>query len=181
MNKRGQFYIIAAIIIIIVLLTVVGIVNYTKKEKQNVKIYDLSNELKTESAKVIDYAVYNKEDVQSAMSNFTQDYFLIYAQEKEPNSELVFIYGSADEGVNIVTYTQEDTGNVNINIGGSTMVLNRQEGKLRSRQVSPSDINNYMINVTLLENTYDFELQKGQNFFFVIKKSLGDEEYVARN
>ncbi|MFC1710821.1 hypothetical protein ACFLZJ_01550 [Nanoarchaeota archaeon] len=74
MNKRGQFYLLAAFIIIGVMVAFIAISNYSERQSFS-KIKDLGAELSIEGPKVIDYGTYNGT---SKMENFTQQ-FATYA------------------------------------------------------------------------------------------------------
>ena len=53
-NKSGQFYILATIVIISLIVGLLAITNYSQK-KEDLRVYDLGNELESESAKILDY------------------------------------------------------------------------------------------------------------------------------
>ena len=52
-QKRGQFYLIAALVIIAVIIGYAGISNYLEK-KESIKLYNLGEELGIESENVLD-------------------------------------------------------------------------------------------------------------------------------
>ena len=62
MNKRGQFYLVAAVIIVLVVIGISSVKTYSviKSEPQNLE--DLSLELSEETARIVDYGVYNGEN-----------------------------------------------------------------------------------------------------------------------
>ena len=51
-NKRGQLYLIAALIIVFVIIGFFSLGNYAKKQKTDVKIYDIAKELEIETGNV---------------------------------------------------------------------------------------------------------------------------------
>lgn len=53
-GKRGQFYLIATIVIISLLVGVFVLSSYSKGKSQS-RVYELGNELKRESSKMLDY------------------------------------------------------------------------------------------------------------------------------
>ena len=177
-NKRGQFYLIAAVIIVIILMVLASSINYVKKDNPRIKVYELSQELKGESAKVIDYGVYQGEDIPWRIDNFTKEYFSKYADEKEPNSEIAFIYGDYDK-VKFSAYTKEDSGSINFYLGESRIGLVKTEGSkwIDKEEDNPRD-NTLIVN---LGANYTFKLNDGENFFFVIKKGIGEDNYVGSN
>ena len=60
MNKRGQFYIVAAIIIVLTLSGILSITTYAIAKPSPKTIQDLSKDLKTESSKIVDHGIYTK-------------------------------------------------------------------------------------------------------------------------
>lgn len=53
-DKRGQFYLIAALVIIVMIIAVVGIYNSTRR-KEDSRIQNLAEQLRIESGKILDY------------------------------------------------------------------------------------------------------------------------------
>jgi len=102
-NKKSQYYLIAAVIIVTIILGASVLTNYIITREEPVKFYDLNQELEQESASVVDYGIYNELDILDLIENFTSEYFVEYAEEKDKDIEFVFIYGSKDN-VKIATY-----------------------------------------------------------------------------
>jgi len=71
MNKRGQYYLVAAIIFIGIIFILISVVNQSKKET-NTRIYELSKEMKIESSKVMEYSVNTGNTAN--MEDFTKEY-----------------------------------------------------------------------------------------------------------
>ena len=90
-NKRGQFYLIAAIIIIGALIGVVTVTNFaiTRQSADEIKVYQLSQELKLESEQVINYGILTS-SLDTALSRFTEEYSS-YIGDQE--NDVYFIYG----------------------------------------------------------------------------------------
>ena len=61
MNKRGQFYLVAAMVIIVLIVGFAAVQNYTKKSR-TIKLIDLKEELGIESGKVLDFGTFNLEN-----------------------------------------------------------------------------------------------------------------------
>ena len=74
-NKRGQFYLIAAIVIIAIVVGFATLSNFFNRgvvdEK---KVYFLSKELDIEGAYVIDYSVFKGNEAVILLEQFAQDY-----------------------------------------------------------------------------------------------------------
>ncbi len=102
-NRRGQFFLIAAVVIIVVTVSIVTISNYTQK-KDTVKLYDLGQELGIESQSVLDYGTYselNETQMKMLMENFIQNY-VDYIGE---TGNLYFVFGNRQK-INVIGYQQ---------------------------------------------------------------------------
>ncbi len=102
-NKRGQFFIIAAIIIITVIISIVTVSNYSQP-KQTTKLYDLGQELGIESQQVLDYGTYNElndTEMQSLMENFIQNYVSYMGGKRN----IYFVFGNA-QVIDVVGYQE---------------------------------------------------------------------------
>ncbi|MEM3113243.1 MAG: hypothetical protein QXI33_02355 [Candidatus Pacearchaeota archaeon] len=176
MNKRGQFYIIAAVIIIILIIGAVVLTNYTIKgdEKEEVKIYELTKELNLEGESVTNYGIFNERDLDSVFGQFTSDYGRYISTGEE---DIYFAYGNKTS-MKIIGYVKEDAGNFELSIGGSSSVLKIEKfvsGKEEKLDIvyengPPGDEVNPNVIVDIAGKKYPFQIKKGQNFFFVIKQ-----------
>ncbi|MEK6917841.1 MAG: hypothetical protein AABW51_02735 [Nanoarchaeota archaeon] len=157
LNKRGQFYLIAAIVIISLIIGFFLISNSSKK-KENVRVYELSEQLKIEGKKVVDYGIINDN---TKVKEFTKN-FSDYAGEE---IDVVYIVGNYSQvgfsyiyDIEIFKYNQagqeEPVGNY---------------------------INETKVTINLNSLNYTFMLNKGENFYFVMTQTLNGEKYVARN
>lgn len=175
-GKGGQFYIIAAIIIIVIIIAVYSAGNYAFKRKTETKIYDLSKELDFEGEQVLNYGLYKSEDSKALMSDFIKSYETIV----ESGSNLVLVYGDAT-GYTVATYQDVLEGEFGIEIGSTSVGLpiERRKFEMNDTIVGGGDDKKVVVQLTEGEKAYDytFNLEEGQNFFFIIKKG-GD---VARN
>jgi hypothetical protein len=100
-NRRGQFFLIAAVVIIVVIVSIVTIANYTQK-KDDIKLYDLGEELGIESQQVLDYGTYNslnESEMKELMENFIENY-VNYAGE---GKNIYFIFGNKYK-INVIGY-----------------------------------------------------------------------------
>ena len=178
MNKKGQFYIVAAIIIVLALSGIASTTTYASVKSKPRTIESLSLDLKEESSRIIDYGVYNSEDLSVLLDKFTDTDFAPYFLHKTDNANVVFIYGNRNN-LNAVKYKREVTGTISASIGGGTdwkIVSNFAE-----RGVISDDDNDDKVDVTLLEKTYTFDLKDNEMFYFVMVQEKEGEEYVERN
>lgn len=176
MNKRGQFYILAAVIIIGVIIGLGVAVNTAKAKTKPAKFYDMSDEFGKESYKVIDYSIANKEDVDSKIQNFTETYVEDYLKQNDPDAEVTFVFGDYDE-VRVVNYTK-NIGHVSMYIKEKMFAEELVTKKPEYNIFKPIDRE---VNLNIAGNNYSFKLNEGQNFLFVLKKCKEEECYVAKS
>lgn len=167
MKKRGQFYIVAAIIIISVLLGIAALTNYIITKPQPAKLYDLGKELDLETGNVVAHGIYtDKATLDSLMENWANQYVNYAHQYGE--IEWVFIYGNYNK-VTVLVFSEQTIGTIDICVSGgecSTITLTGQE--VRKDIQSPTG---NQIEINAFDNKYDFQLNTGENFFFVLNKS----------
>jgi len=175
-DKKGQFYLLAAIVIVTLIIGLAGVSNYAKK-KSDTRLVDLGEELGIEGGRVLEYGVYNPENT-NKIDEFTQDYNQ-YAGE---GKNLFFIYGDSS-GITLVTYETVLNGIIRV---GNMQIPISGEGK-KEKQITPDDSNKITISLEVLEDReistkeYDFELKPGENFYFIIEQKLtsGEEQVVV--
>lgn len=172
MNKRGQFFLIAALVIagIIITLTTINISTRTSDIKTTA-IYDLSKEIDYESSSLIDYGVYNPNNITGYMNSLMANY-----SAANPNTDIVFVYGNfGGDTLTGTSYFSEPIARSSFAGAGFTT----REKKIK--QVNGT-IDNKKVNVTLSDNsTISFNLKSGENFFIVLKMESGEETIVAKN
>ena len=178
-EKKAQFYIVVAVIIIVVLAGLLSVTNYINTSKKPVKFYSLADELGIESGNVINYGIYQQKDTSQLIENFT-DTYSDYFDRMAGRSELIFVYGN-ETNLSMIAYSNVTTGRISLEIGETNTFVDIQ-GKAKQKsslilQILPEFDNYVLVNVT--DRQYKFVLNKGQNFFFVITKQIGEEKYVA--
>jgi|SRR3989338_11364792 len=163
-QKRGQFYLLAAIVIISVIIGFAGVSNYYKKS-QSVKVYDLGEELNIEGDNVLDYGVINED--KTKIEDFAGS-FSGYAESGD--KEIYFIFGDKD-GITVRSFDDINTG---IITAGSSTINIIQEGAVDQTFTPLGD----KINVSIEGNNYEFNIKEGENFYFVIFQNVGEERFV---
>lgn len=164
MNKRGQFYLLAAMIIITLIVGFASVSNYAQK-KSDVKVYDLKDELNIESGKVLEYGTFSN---QMETGDFIEKY-AIYAGE---NKEIYFVYGNENQiefvrfGAIVGSVSLAGEEPSNIPVMGEEYATIIPQGKKT-------------VDVTIGINSYEFELKPGQNFFFVISQEVEGEQHIV--
>jgi len=169
-NKRGQFYLLAAIIIISVIVGFAAVSNIAKK-KSSVKLYDIKEELNIEGGEVLEYGEFFAENLENTINDFTDKYKEYTGEDKE----LVFIYGNSEE-VKKISFSRETS--VKSGVGESSQTTYELRKKEESLFVEPGTDK---VNVTIDTRNYDFELKPGQNFFFIISQELEGETHIVKS
>jgi hypothetical protein len=173
MNKRGQFFLIAAIIIVGLVIGLANVVNSVGVGNKQESFYDLANEINFETKRVFDYGVYQERELDSLVQGYLENYTNYIAEE-----EVLFIYGNAGD-INGLFF-EETGGNVGISTGIDlpNPAISIQYLTGETAEVGYDQQTN-IVDVTIQGVTYSFMLRKGQNFFFVIIKEDDDERFVA--
>ncbi len=152
-DKKGQFYIVAAMILVIVVSSIVTINNYSSKKEFTKEAELRGKELVIESERVLDYDSANN---QENILTFAEG----YSNYLEEEADIIFIYG--EEG-SLDAFTYEDGGYIDLNSG---LVVDNVNGT---------------ITFTRTNEQYQFNLNRGKNFYFILSKEAGSEKYVYTN
>jgi len=173
MDKKGQFFLIAAIVISLIVITL-GTVYITKVSPKapETRIYDLSEEIKMESNQVIDNGVFYSSSLSPQETENRINQLIANYSQTNPDTDLVIVYGNKNRYC-IVNYTTEESGK--ISMGGSSST--QQTGRQRAACSAPSSSGN--VSVVIGNATYVFDLKEGQNFYVALKKTIKREQIVA--
>lgn len=155
MNKRGQFYLVGAIVIVSLIIGFVTITNYTKQDSST-KIYDLSEELGIESSQVLEYGLVNQDD---KIPDFTEKFGVLNSQVK-----LVIIIGNEKE-IKKVTYND---------ISGSFSYGDSGKEFKGATSIENIPIVENKVTVIIDGISHTFNLQEGQNFYYVLSEANPD-------
>jgi hypothetical protein len=167
MNKRGQFYLVAAIVIVALIVGFTTIQNYTSKE-ESTKVYDLGEELGIEGNQVLEYGLVNLAQgtsssenefvsISSLFDHFTSKYST-YISDQSIN--IYFIFGN-ETSISVVSYN-ELSGT--FSLGGVTTEINQATSV---QEIVPED---GKILVTIDSSEHEFDLQPGENFYYIISQ-----------
>ncbi len=171
MNKRGQFYLVGAIVIVSLIIGFVTITNYTKQD-QSTKIYDLSQELGVEGNQVLEYGLVNQgtqiagsnvKSLDELIPDFTNKYSKYLSDDKV---KLVFIFGDKD-GLKLLRYNELSGG---FSVGG---VKEQILGGTSIQNITPI-AGETKITVMIDNIPHVFDLQEGQNFYYVVSQENAD-------
>ena len=167
MEKRGQFYLVSAIIVAAIVISVIVVSNYSKKNEY-LDLNSLRDELKIESAKVLDYGINNKLS-QAGMSQLIQNFTQKYIDTESRDKNLYFVFGNQN---NITLKGYQNTAHA-VSLD-STAVTSSSGAFLRSTAPLGNSVT-----LSIDKNSYIFTLKSGENFFFVISREVGGKEYVV--
>ena len=177
-NKRAQFYIIAALLIVLAVSGLASISTYAIVKQDPKIISSLSSDLKSEGARIVDYGIYNSQDISSLLNDFTNKEFAPYFLEKVKNSNVLFVYGN-QTNLYGTRYNLTDKGTISATIGGES------EWYMTGPSIENININLYpgqdFLKVNLLNKTFQFELRENEMFYFIIAQEKEGEIYVERN
>jgi len=147
-DKKGQFYLIAAMIMIIIITLFAVIFNFSEKSDVS-KLKELGEQLSIESEKVLDYDTYNGEN---EIETFTQE-FSSYA-----GSDVKIYYITGRKG-DIGAYKYVDDEKI----------------------IIPVDEIGEEIHLTLDGIDHKFDIQPGENFYYVLSQDINGETHVVIN
>ncbi|MFH1787514.1 MAG: hypothetical protein ABH811_01875 [archaeon] len=181
-KKRGQFYLIGALVIIIVIIGFASITNYSKT-KSYTKTYDLTEELKIESANVLDYGTYNEIGI-NQMKNLLKEAVKSYSSTHDDLDELYFVFGNS-ETIVFMGYQQlveELNLEINTNLDGESSSLILTKKKVEFYDETGPGIEQVFVEVFYdaeKSSKYNFELNPGTNFYFILSEVIGTEKYIT--
>ena len=173
MQKRGQFFLIAALVIIAILIGITTIYNVVNAAEEDQTVYDLTNEIDFESVQLLDNGIFNErtenqinQHVKSLMDNYASS---------NPESDLITIYGDFDQ-VSILYYSSIEHGTVGVSTGGSSIEQPIEVSEERQKTINPVD---KKVKVVIGDIYYEFILTAGQNFYIIVKKDNKGERFVS--
>lgn len=172
MNKRGQFFLVAALVIIALLLGLAVVYNSIKAPAEDLEVVDLSNEINYESAQVIQQGLNNgasEQEIEKRINDLTEIY-----SEANPDSDLIIIYSSLNK-ITKIEYTSVPSGSTAVGTSGQQQSISNRDISIIQKPTSGED---YKIFVSGIE--YTFDLNDGKDFYLIIKKDKEDEKIVSR-
>lgn len=179
MKNRGQFYLLSAIVIIAIIIGFSTVSTYTRKGEV-VRIFDLGEELEIESSNVLDYGTYpaNLVDIESegGLNDFLKEFVSDYADYIGEDKEISFVFGNPDDGtVTVVSYEEFEAGTIS-DISSTTLnIRKKNETEEKVQDVGGKK----RANVEFKDRIYDINLRFGENFYFVISQTIGEEIHIA--
>jgi len=186
MQKRGQFYIIAVLIIVILIGIFLTSINYSKRTTFR-ELYEVGEELKIESDKILDYGVYKKlddEGLDNLLTNFTK----IYVKYKGNARDLFFVFGD-ENNLTIAGYVSPSDTRETVR---EQVILKFPGDSSPAGTLDIIDSNNYTASKYFLNShkdiiidvkgiNYYFTLHGGQYFYFIIAQKIDEQYFIVTN
>jgi len=176
-NKRGQFYIIAAVIIVIIISGLAVVSTQARTQPTPETIQSLSADLNQEAPGIVDFGIFTNKDLEKVLDNFTSQDFAPYFLQKTDNTNVVFIYGNKTD-LKAVKYNTVSTGTITASLGGNIVWENFGQF---AEQIDVTPTAEDKVTVKILNKNYQFTIREGEMFYFVIVQIKGDETYIKRN
>lgn len=194
MEKKGQFYLLAAIVIIALILGYVGVSNYINK-KNVTKVYDIKEELNIEGHEVLEFGVLNSKNVELKIEDVKQQsisgedtiikhfmtLYTTYLESVGENINLYYVFGNGDK---IIAYKIVDanSGKIDLQIGGDkSLTSNIITKSVQELETSSKKVGGGKVTITIDGNSYPFDLKEGENFYFIVSQTIGEDQYVETN
>lgn len=183
-NKKAQFYIIAAVVISGIIVMLALVLNVSDHRDFD-ELYDLGEELKIESEKVMDYGVYNSlsdQGIRDLTKNFTE----IYTDYKGDKKDLYFVFGNSTR-ITVAGYVGSERDPEDVS---SEVIVKEDDGssfgsvEIRENEgyvISDYPLNTDSIIIEVDDIEYSFDLGEGEYFYFVINKKIGGQHYIVSN
>lgn len=194
-NKRAQFFLLAAVIISAVIISFGATVNKAVASNEPRNFYDLSHDVKKETNAVLDYEVYSGFTNNDNLTQFVNS-LKKYIKTTVPKANIVFIYGNNDN-MTIENYgntsiyinnkivkgplssakskicigtncknMMEDTQDFNKNAG----VLNLKESELKSKK---------NISMKIGQHNFVFPISNQRRVIFIMQKDVGNDNFIT--
>ncbi|MBI3333990.1 hypothetical protein HYZ97_00700 [Candidatus Pacearchaeota archaeon] len=199
MNKRAQFFLIAALILSGIILSFGNAYTTSKLEAENTRVYDLSEEIRYETSQVLDNGFLTEQSsevIEGNLRNLTQ-----YYASLNPDSDIDIVFGNetelksiqynaASEEREVVVETLDLTSGESEGSGSSDALGEEDKVKGKGTGVKLEERGEKKIlkiqlvldreegkQARIVER--EFEVQEGKNFYLVIRKKVKNEEVVV--
>lgn len=171
MKRQAQFFLIAGLIIAGVILGLSYVYSTAQIEKQELFVYDLSDEIYYEASQVIDNGIVtglSEEQTADNLENLTKHYSSLH-----PDSDIVILYGdesSLHEISQISDPSLQDPVKLDIK------ELEGRANRLRVEIKQPGNSGKKFESEPVIR---EFDLIQGQNFYLVLRKKVRNEQFVV--
>jgi len=193
MEKRAQFFLLAAVIISSVVISLGMTGNRAIVNQEPEDIYNFGYEVKKEAGAILNYGVYTDFNESVNLTEFV-DSLAEEIEERSPGSDFIFIYGVRNN-MTLKNYGSESIYMDNVEIKGrkgvtSRICLNHLCQYVDENITNFADINtttapiDYTRNesddilVEIEGNEYRFPLTEYRQVIFVLQKEIGGDRYI---
>ena len=192
-QKRGQFFLLAAIILSAVIISLTLTANYVDVNDEPENFYDYTYEVTRESGGVVDYEIYTGFEDDENLNDFV-DKMVLDLRDKDPAANFYFIYGNSSR-VDIRNYGVDDiqAEGQNVEAGGNKVVSDIsvagtqtnveyvrdevsgvQKGYIEFSQSSSKK--HFQVNIRDEERKFD--LTQNKKIIVIFEKQEAEERYV---
>lgn len=192
MNKKGQFYLIAAIIIVIALVSLNSIsTNFIFHSKPNT-LEEVRGDITRENYKVIEYGIVSQNNAGSSLtaleSVFTGKDINYYFSNKLANynaSNILFVYGNKQE-ITALQYNQGVQGVISLGGAGWTYINNN---RVKTKKITQNQIQTagstfdveFDLDGSGKTTKYPVTINDNELFYFIIVSKRGEDIFVDKN
>jgi hypothetical protein len=194
MEKRAQFFLLAAVIISAVIISLGFVANEATTNREPGSFYDFSYEVQRETGAVIDYEIYtiSEGDLEEFVDLLADD-----IRDRDPDSNFIFIYGN-NSGMTLKNYGSDsvDVGSNEVPGSGSTAIssiclsggsclsVNSETGDFdpetgEATWTEDDLLGKDEITVTIGDYDYPFPTSPYKQVIFIIQKETEDENFVS--
>jgi len=193
MNRRAQFFLLAAVIISAVIISLGFVANKATTNREPGSFYDFSYEVKRETGAVIDYEIYTIDE--GELAKFV-DLLAVDIRDRDPDSNFLFIYGDDTEMI-LKNYGSESAfiDDEEVEGSGSTAISSicigsycqdiedlfgdysddGDEATWNETELAGQE----EITVTIGDYDYSFPVSEHKQVIFIIQKETEDESFVS--
>lgn len=194
-EKRGQFFIIAAVILSIIVVALVSVGNKVIVGGDQDDFYDLSDELKHETSMVMDYSLHNEnEEVDINMGDFSVEISEVL-YDQDPELEFYILYLKDSVAIVDTTYARDGLvsdaiggaeiidGEITLDLGGSDFerpvfdTVARDYGGVYKETIYLTE-GQSVITVTIGDSVYTFDVGDRPQVILILKREYEDERYI---
>ncbi len=168
-NKRGQFYLIAAVVILAIFGGFIAVSN-SVSYVQNPHIMDLKSEIISEASAIINYGTYNANttsEINSMLINLSD-----YYADGVPDGNSYFLFGAKDN----ITLVARQTYAENVLVNNEEVAGMTAGQTYMQSGFSPGG---NWIDIKINETDYNFTVNEGENFYLVVSSFANGQEYTV--
>lgn len=173
MNKRGQFYLIAAFVIIGLIVGASTVYIFTRTSKEGTTIEDLHSEITLEVREITNSGVFNEVD-NIELDNRLED-LIEYYSGVNPNTDFFFVHGGKTT-LTFLFYNNTGIGSIEANYNGPIILEGGPD--VLMLEVPRTETNEINVSINgLVTESYDLGL--GRAAFLIIKRERNGESFLA--